>query len=1007
MEVQNSGEEESSQLLEIDEDYNKLKQIIITEEEEQGTLQFDDWTSLISNHEQSYPDDIDKISVVYDSFLTEFPLCCGYWRKYVQHTVRLCSVDKVVDVFERAVRAATYSVHVWVDYCSFALLAFEDPNDIRRLFKRGLSVVGKDYLCHTLWDKYVKFEFSQQQWSSLAHIYLQTLKFPTKKLHHYYESFKKLVASLKEEMECCLDSNMEQESDLMLDCEKPSYYKDAEISIVISDLFNPSNELDGSRALQKYVSIGENFYKDACQLDKEIRDFEAHIKRPYYHVKPLDVGQLEAWHHYLNFVEIHGDFDWVVKLYERCLIPCVNYPEFWMRYVDFVETKGGREIAKFALARARKLFVKTVPEIHLFCARFNEQIGDISGSRDAFLQCDSESESSFVQKVTMRANMEKRLGNILEASNTYKEALEAAAVNNKLNALPTLYANFARFSYVNTDNADAARDILIDGIKCLPHCKLLIEELIKFAMMHGGARHLKLVDSIVASAIYTGSDGSKDLNAKDMEDLSVLYLQQFVDFVGNIDDVQKAWNRHRKFFPESMRLHMCKLQPMQEKPLRITIKEKQQNSLSLAKQQNGDSSPDKILTSLENHYTEVPAADDHLTEQKIKLLENHDIQPACATSNCLPSLKADNNLEDKSLHADSEGLEQILEETLELNVSVEKVSDEIKEICTPRELPEENNIQLRNNNTKTKQDLEPLLLEKLSLDLKDTTNPPGSTDTESQRSASPHKDAFSEGSFQKNQVSHETNILDESSLQTEIPQGPSVSNQGMLSCMENKERNHFTSSPMGIREPNPVQNQFGMDNPLSSANHQNGPIGEARSRSRTPAGGNWRQNGNRDRSQRDFRYGNRGRPHRKFHQQQRNSSQRQYPRAETAPQMVQNYPSQSSFSGNQQVQSSSQAQHQNPLSHAHTNPIDSSQARSMENFQQQQNFASSTFQSQQPHVHPVSYPPTQMSQYPMQSNDVAYNNQMWQVKIHLHLQVPVAAKSAASLRHLNRSQSLV
>lgn len=48
----------------------------------------------------------------------------------------------------------------------------------------------------------------------------------------------------------------------------------------------------------------------------------------------------------------------VVKLYERCLIPCANYPEFWMRYVEFMETKGGREIANYALNRATQIFLK-------------------------------------------------------------------------------------------------------------------------------------------------------------------------------------------------------------------------------------------------------------------------------------------------------------------------------------------------------------------------------------------------------------------------------------------------------------------------------------------------------------------------------------------------------------------------------------------------------------------------------------------------------------------------
>lgn len=55
-----------------------------------------------------------------------------------------------------------------------------------RLFRRAISFVGKDYLSYSLWDKYIAFELSQQQWDSLALIYIQTLRFPTKKLSYYH-----------------------------------------------------------------------------------------------------------------------------------------------------------------------------------------------------------------------------------------------------------------------------------------------------------------------------------------------------------------------------------------------------------------------------------------------------------------------------------------------------------------------------------------------------------------------------------------------------------------------------------------------------------------------------------------------------------------------------------------------------------------------------------------------------------------------------------------------------
>lgn len=89
--------------------------------------------------------------------------------------------------------SSIYLLHIKWYFCSWFFLFYLNTNSSLnlsgRLFKRAMSFVGKDYLCHSLWDKYIEFEFSQQQWSLLALIYVQTLKFPTKKLHRYYDEY--------------------------------------------------------------------------------------------------------------------------------------------------------------------------------------------------------------------------------------------------------------------------------------------------------------------------------------------------------------------------------------------------------------------------------------------------------------------------------------------------------------------------------------------------------------------------------------------------------------------------------------------------------------------------------------------------------------------------------------------------------------------------------------------------------------------------------------------------
>ncbi|XP_056689038.1 uncharacterized protein [Spinacia oleracea] len=59
---------------------------------------------------------------------------------------------------------------------------------IRRLFERALAYVGTDYLSYPLWDKYIEYEYTQQQWAYLASIYTRILENPNQQLDRYLTS---------------------------------------------------------------------------------------------------------------------------------------------------------------------------------------------------------------------------------------------------------------------------------------------------------------------------------------------------------------------------------------------------------------------------------------------------------------------------------------------------------------------------------------------------------------------------------------------------------------------------------------------------------------------------------------------------------------------------------------------------------------------------------------------------------------------------------------------------
>ncbi|KAM3700709.1 hypothetical protein ACB094_05G117900 [Castanea mollissima] len=990
----------------VDFDELKLHEVI-----SKGPLDFHEWTSLISEIDKMYPDDLKKICLVYDSFLSEFPLCYGYWRKYADHKTRLCTVDKVVEIFERAVQSATYSVGVWVDYCTFSMSVFEDSSDIRRLFQRGISFVGKDYMCHTLWDKYIEFELSQQQWSSLTHIYIKALRFPTKKLRHYYNCFKKLVAFWEEEIKCQSISATEKlQKEPVLESKKPICFKDDEISCIIKDLLDPSAGFARSKALQKYLSVGEWFYKEAHQLDDQIRHFEANIHRSYFHVKPLDSSQLENWHNYLDSVEMHGDFDWAVKLYERCLIPCANYPEFWMRYVEFMESKGGREIANNALDRLTLIFLKRVPVVHLFKSRFKEQIGDVCGAQAAFLQCEAESGPNFVENVKMKANMEKRMGNLEAASNVYKEALEMAAMKKMTQTLSILYVHFSRLKYMSSGSADAAINVLVDGIKHVPHCKLLLEELVNFTMMHEGPRHINVVDCVIANAISPGPGISQGLNGKDAEDISNLYIE-FVDLCGTIHDLRKAWNRHIRLFPHSLR------------------------TLSKPHQQYGDLSSnlliqlslrDKKISPLEKYDTQSDQAPTNISEQKLPSFENNDnqikqvsvdqIQSRDDGNSVQASPKVSEQPQDNTLELGVPSVDNTLEpgvasvdSTLEPGVpSVDKTpepsvpsEDLVQEHVSP-EVPEQLRRDTPDPNVSSLNLIQgkQVAPEGSKQPREDTSEPiVSSVDrlvhiTNGAESLQCSKECLKEPDVlqqydQESEQDLKPPLLENLSLNTQNDRSPKsvpstshtgessedtqMLNRSMLQSSCSASPNASLCSPLGTQASS--RTKIEVVNPSASASHQN-PIPTQTIRQpqfTANSGGNWRQRNNPDRVRRNFKFGSRGHSQRKIHQHRQEPPQK-YPRAEMDAQMPTSQCYSSQSSQNAQVQQSSQVQNQFQEAAAHTN-LTTNNAWQVQNVQQQSIATAS--ESQLPAI-PIA---SQTSQYVIQSDGQygpVQNNHMWQ-----------------------------
>ena len=363
---------------------------------------FNSWTALIGAAERT--EDVHKIRAVYDAFLAEFPLCYGYWKKYADAEARLAGIDGVEHVYERATHAFPYSIDLWTQRASHAVSMRRDAEKVRELFESGLAYAGTDWLAHPLWDAYIHFEQHSGCGSpvDVSRLYGRVLRVPLKELDKYWAGFDAFATNRSpsavippEELRAIdaavgrrggADQRGADQGGAEGGAEGATFGDGAEEAAEAAARAAATEAAGGDPRLLRFRDVRFEAYRATTAVRATREPFETNVKRPYFHVKPLDDAQLANWHAYLDNEERAGDVSSVTRLYERCLVPCARYPSFWLRYARWQASDEGQGVAaaRAVLQRAANVFCKRDVEVHFALARLEESDGDVEGARAVY-----------------------------------------------------------------------------------------------------------------------------------------------------------------------------------------------------------------------------------------------------------------------------------------------------------------------------------------------------------------------------------------------------------------------------------------------------------------------------------------------------------------------------------------------------------------------------------------------------------------------------------------------
>ena len=372
-----------------------------------------------------------------------------------------------------------------------------------------------DFLAHPFWDKYLEFEDRLEAQDKIFAILDRVIKIPMHQYARYFEKFRTMAHTrpLTELLpaEALVQFRAEVEAD------------NATFQA------GPKGELEIEREVRTKI---DNFHLEIftrTQTETTKRwTYESEVKRPYFHVTELDHAQLANWRKYLDFEEAEGDYTRTVFLYERCLVTCAFYDEFWFRYARWMAAKDGKqEEVRNIYQRASCFYVPIArPGIRLQYAYFEEMSDRVDVARDIH-QAILDRMPGHVETIVSWANLERRQNGLDAAIEVYKAQIDNPAVD--LFAKAAFVVEWAVLLWKIQGSVDEARQVFQKNQQWYLQSRHFWAKYLEFELAQPTsavteAEHYKRVKQIYDDIIQKSRMNLS--TKKDLANYYLLYLQQ-------------------------------------------------------------------------------------------------------------------------------------------------------------------------------------------------------------------------------------------------------------------------------------------------------------------------------------------------------------------------------------------------------------------------------------------------------------------------------------------------
>lgn len=306
---------------------------------------------------RSAPEEISLLRSLYASFLKRFPYLENYWIFFADLEFRLSSGFDGEVVYLNALKVLPYSLKIWVSFLKYRIqLSNFQYKELKLLFEYAETKIGIHYHSGEFWDLYLEFEknYNPSEKNEKFERFLILRKVIEQPIHQYAKFYEQFSNFWENEIDL---------SNVVVFVKESEWPKVGITSPEkLSDMAASNNKQDIDAMLKEIRVNFKKLFTDLYITNQyevfKIYQYEAKLKRQYFHVTLLTEQELSAWDAYLTYLEIKlvslGDSNdqnnnnsyknsiyknLVARIrltYERCLISTALYDRFWIRYFWFL-----------------------------------------------------------------------------------------------------------------------------------------------------------------------------------------------------------------------------------------------------------------------------------------------------------------------------------------------------------------------------------------------------------------------------------------------------------------------------------------------------------------------------------------------------------------------------------------------------------------------------------------------------------------------------------------------